>query len=244
MTTWRWQHHETIRSTQDLALEAARANDPGHLAILADLQTAGRGSRGRAWTAPPGNLNLSLLLRPPPAPPGRWPLLAGLALHTALAPYAPDLMLKWPNDLLLNGAKLAGILIDSEATPSGHLSWLVIGLGANLAAAPHIKGRPTASLPPPAPAARAIAEAITQTFDAYEHAPMAAIVEAWRACAHPIGTELDVLTPQRRITGRFAGLSPNGELLLEGEALAISSAEVFFFEKKNQKTFITGASVA
>jgi BirA family biotin operon repressor/biotin-[acetyl-CoA-carboxylase] ligase len=150
--SWRVQEHKTLASTQDAAIAAARAGDPGRLAILAATQTAGRGSRGRGWLSPAGNLNLSVLLRPDASvPPGLYALLAGVALHEALSAYAAGLMLKWPNDLLLGGAKLGGILIDASFAAAGVPDWVVIGIGANLAVAPHIAGRETAALPPPAP---------------------------------------------------------------------------------------------
>ncbi len=207
-------------------MEAARAGDPGHLAILADAQTVGRGSRGRAWASPPGNLNLSVLLRPGQGhpEPGRWALLAAVSLHEALSPYADGLMLKWPNDVLLHGAKLAGILIDSEP---GEAGFVVIGLGANLAAAPPVAGRATARLPPPAPLATTIAERVVAALDRWGVRETPCLVEAWLARAHPIGTRLDVRTPQRVISGAFAGLTDAGELRVVGEAHSISSAEVF-----------------
>ncbi len=226
---WRWEHHGELASTQDRAIAAARAGENGQLAIMADRQTAGRGSRGRAWCAPEGNLNLSLLIRPrqAAADPGRWSLLAALALHAALRPYAPGLMLKWPNDVLLAGAKLAGILIDSQLGRNNTLDWVVIGLGANLAAAPTIPGRPTAHLLPPAPAPATIAAAITRAIDAHAHLPTAAIAAAWLAHAHPIGTALDIRTPTATFAGTFAGLTPAGALLLHNHPCPITSAEVF-----------------
>ena len=223
---WRWERHATLGSTQDLALQAARACAPGRLAVLADTQTAGRGSRGRPWTSPPGNLNLSVLLRPGTArvEPGRWALLAALSLHDALRPYTDGLLLKWPNDVLLHGAKLAGVLIDSEP---GETGFVVIGMGANLATAPALPDRATARLPPPAPAAGVVAGRVLEAVDAWQNVEMPALVDAWLARAHPLGTLLDVRTPQRQLRGAFAGLTRAGALLLSGEDSAISSAEIF-----------------
>ena len=133
-------------------------------------------------------------------------------------------MLKWPNDVLLHGAKLAGILIDSQIGDSG---FVVIGMGANLAAAPLLSDRLATRLPPPAPQARHVAERIAAELDAWGALETPQLVEAWLARAHPIGTALDVQTTQRHVRGRFAGLTAGGGLLLAGEAGAISSAEVF-----------------
>jgi BirA family biotin operon repressor/biotin-[acetyl-CoA-carboxylase] ligase len=220
---WRVQEHEELASTQDAAIEAARGSDPGRLAILAHTQTAGRGSRGRSWSSPAGNLNLSVLLRPcTPRAPGLYALLAGVALHKALSAHAKNLMLKWPNDLLLGSGKLGGILIDASFDAHGIPAWFVIGIGANLAAAPHIRGRETASLPPPAPNPRDVAEAVLKALDATED-----IAADWLARAHPVGTRLHIETPQRRIDGTFKGITGTGELLLAEEARPISSGEVF-----------------
>jgi BirA family biotin operon repressor/biotin-[acetyl-CoA-carboxylase] ligase len=218
---WRVQRYACLASTQVTAIAAAEAGDPGRLAILADAQIAGRGSRGRGWIAAEGNLNFSALLRPePPLRPGFWSLLAGIALYEALAPYARGLMLKWPNDLLLDGAKLGGILIDASA-------YLVIGIGANLAASPAIEGRRTAHLPPPAPDPRVIAERLMSAIDAYSVASAAEINAAWLDRAHKLGTFLDIRTPQRRLQGAFAGLTTSGALCIEGQDEPLSSAEVF-----------------
>ncbi len=133
-------------------------------------------------------------------------------------------MLKWPNDILLHGAKLAGILIDSQPGPGG---FVVIGLGANLATAPTLPDRATARLPPPAPSPATVAERVLAALDTWGAHETSSLVEAWLARAHPVGTLLDVRTPQRVVRGQFAGLTDAGALLLAGQAAAISSAEVF-----------------
>ena len=113
--------HDTLGSTNAEALARARAGERGPLWITAARQTAGRGRRGNVWTSEPGNLYASLLLTDA-APPAHLPELASwsaLAVLDAVAraapPLAPALKLKWPNDLLLDGAKLAGILIEAES---------------------------------------------------------------------------------------------------------------------------------
>jgi BirA family biotin operon repressor/biotin-[acetyl-CoA-carboxylase] ligase len=218
---WRVQRYACLASTQDTAIAAAHAGDPGRLGVLADIQSAGRGSRGRGWAAPAGNLNFSALLRPDgPIHPGFWSLLAGIALYEALSPYAAGLMLKWPNDLLLDSAKLGGILIDAAA-------YLVIGMGANLAAAPAIEGRRTAHLPGPAPDPAVIAERLCAEIDRLSPLGLDAIIEAWLARAHPLGTPLDIHTPQRHLKGLFAGLTDSGALRISGHTEFFSSAEIF-----------------
>jgi BirA family biotin operon repressor/biotin-[acetyl-CoA-carboxylase] ligase len=189
--------------------------------VLALRQTAGRGSRGRLWQAPEGNLNLSILLRPsrPVAEAGMFALLAGIAVAEAVERFTPlPTTLKWPNDVLLHNAKLAGILID--AVPLGAaLEWLVIGIGVNLREAPAIAGRVTTSLGQHGVQVTplAAADAILAGIEHWQGAPAAAIREAWLARAHPLGTPLDVSTGGRRLQGAFAGLSEAGELLLRSE---------------------------
>jgi BirA family biotin operon repressor/biotin-[acetyl-CoA-carboxylase] ligase len=226
--------HQELASTQTAALAAARAGAPP-FAILAHRQTAGRGRAGRAWQAPPGNLNLSILLRPAPAPllPAAWSLLAGVALFEAAAAHAPRarLALKWPNDLLLDQAKLAGILIDSALTPSGLLDWVVIGIGVNLAHAPALPDRPTACLAScgPAPSPEPFARALLPHLETWLAAPFPAVRAAWLARAHPTGTRLRVQRGDEVIEGAFLGLTDDGRLMLSG-ATDTASGDVDILE--------------
>ena len=112
--------HELLVSTNTEALTLARAGERGPLWVTAGRQSAGRGRRGRSWTSEPGNLFASLLLTEP-ASPEHWSelsLVAALAIHDTIADLAPAsrprLAIKWPNDLLLDGAKFAGILAEGE----------------------------------------------------------------------------------------------------------------------------------
>ena len=131
--------HESVGSTNAEALARARAGERGPLWIVTAEQTAGRGRRGAAWVSKRGNLYATLLLSEP-SPKAAAPQLsfvAALALHDAVASLAPQLgpvlKLKWPNDLLLGGAKLAGILIEGESDPAFAV---VIGFGVNCASHP------------------------------------------------------------------------------------------------------------
>jgi BirA family biotin operon repressor/biotin-[acetyl-CoA-carboxylase] ligase len=128
--------YDTLGSTNAEALALARAGERGPLWVTARSQSAGRGRRGSTWVSPAGNLYASLLVSEP-APPEHAPqlsLVAALAVHDAVAECAPalgpSLTLKWPNDLLLGGAKLAGILMESENEPR---FVVVIGIGLNCA---------------------------------------------------------------------------------------------------------------
>jgi BirA family biotin operon repressor/biotin-[acetyl-CoA-carboxylase] ligase len=209
---WRLVVHDCLPSTSSLCQALARDGEPGGLAVLARAQTGGRGSNGRHWASPPGNLYLSALLRPPgPArEAGQWSLLAGVAVAEAVAALLPadaDLALKWPNDLLLGGAKLAGILIDSDAA-GARLDWLVIGIGINLASAPTLAERATTCLAAhiAAPAPEVMAEAVLERLAHWRAVHAAAGFAAIRAAWRPWGA---------RLPG-FGGLSDAGALLAVG----------------------------
>jgi BirA family transcriptional regulator, biotin operon repressor / biotin---[acetyl-CoA-carboxylase] ligase len=232
-TSWRLEIHDELDSTSDTCLARAARGEASGLAVMARRQTRGRGSRGRDWQDPGGNLAFSVLLRPDSGahsgagawPVGLWPFIAGLAFHGAIAPWihAPaSLRLKWPNDLLLGGRKMAGILIEAGEDPSGR--WLVLGFGANLRAAPPIAGRALACVaddgeaPEPEIVARAICAGLDHwmavcggTGDGKGFDP---IRRAWLAHAHPPGTRLVVRDERGQVEGSFDGLDAQGMLLL------------------------------
>ena len=223
---WRLAIHDSLGSTSDLCRARATAGEAAGLAVMARRQEQGRGSHGRAWSSPPGNLYLSVLLRPggPLAEGGLWSLLAAVVLAETVEPHLPDpaaLRLKWPNDLLLNGRKLAGILLDSTADSAGQLGSLVIGFGLNLAAAPDLPDREAASLaeiappPPPEEAANALLARLTHWCARQAAEGFAPVRAAWLARAPIPGTPLRFRQGSRDLAGTFAGISPDGALLLD-----------------------------
>jgi BirA family biotin operon repressor/biotin-[acetyl-CoA-carboxylase] ligase len=230
---WALTAFPEIHSTQDVAIQAAAAGCPSRTGYIAARQTQGRGRGGRLWQAPEGNLNFSGVLRPGPVVPmpAQWSLMAAVALHHALASTLPSpaqLSLKWPNDVLLDGAKLAGILIDSAVTPEGRLDWVVIGIGVNLAETPRLPDRATTCLArhgvtvPPAE----LASRLMTALDHWAGQALPTIRAAWLARAHPAGTPLRVHVGSHVIEGIFDGLGEDGSLLLQGHS-PIRSAEVF-----------------
>jgi BirA family biotin operon repressor/biotin-[acetyl-CoA-carboxylase] ligase len=220
---WRLEVHAALPSTSD------------RLAVLARRQTAGRGRAGRGWASPPGNLHLSLLLRPagPARLAAQWALLAGVALAEAAREIDPEpaaLRLKWPNDLLRHGAKAAGILAETALAPDGSLAWLCLGIGVNLAHAPALPDRPTACLggavAPEAFAIRLIsrldhwcAQQVAEGF-----APVRA---AWVGFGPAIG-EMLTMRGGPVPGGAFAGLAEDGSLLLvaDGQTHMIRAGEI------------------
>src|SRR5262249_30015854 len=135
----RHKAYETLGSTNAEALALARAGERGLLWVTAQRQSAGRGRRGSQWISPPGNLYATLLLTEPsrPAQAPQLSFVAALAAHDAVTICAPQLgpslKVKWPNDLLVDKAKVAGILLEGENTP---IFAVAIGIGVNCATHP------------------------------------------------------------------------------------------------------------
>ncbi len=222
---------DEIGSTSD-ALKARAACPGSEAALLARRQSEGRGRLGRPWRTVDGNLHLSVLLRPQNLRwPGHWSILAAVALADTVRPYVPAdaLRLKWPNDLMLNGGKLAGILLEAGFAPG---PWLVIGFGVNLAGAPLDLGRPVACLATAAPAPEVFADRLLHTLQGwrrrYAAEGFAPVRAAWLATAHAPGERIVVGAGGQRVRGTFRGLGDDGTLLLdrpEGE-LSITAGEL------------------
>ena len=232
---WRLEVHAALPSTSDRIAAAAGAGEAAGLAVLAHRQTAGRGRAGRGWASPPGNLYLSVLLRPagPARGAAQWALLAGVALAEAAAEIDPEpaaLRLKWPNDLLRHGAKCAGILAETALAPDGGLDWLCLGIGVNLTHAPALPDRPTACLgaaePPEAFAARLIAR-LDHWCRCQAAEGFAPVRAAWSGLGPRPGEAL-VVRGGPVAGGAYAGLAEDGSLLLEVDGIrhAIRAGEV------------------
>jgi BirA family transcriptional regulator, biotin operon repressor / biotin---[acetyl-CoA-carboxylase] ligase len=233
--------HDSIGSTNDEAKRLARAGAAERTVLWALEQTAGRGRRGRAWASPRGNFYASLIMRPdcPAEHAPQLGFVAALAIGGALAELAPTLCTpsyKWPNDVLVNGRKIAGILLESEMTASGKLAFLVVGVGVNLAVAPQGTEFPATSaaaerLGAIAPAA--MLEAFLRNFQYWEHCwrdiGFAPVGAAWRAAAASRGEEIRVRLESTTLFGRFVDIDDQGILLLDcaGECRRISAGEVF-----------------
>ena len=218
-------------STNDDVAALAAAGEPEGLWLRAGRQTGGRGRQGRLWSSPPGNLHASTLVRlragDPAAP--TLALVAGVALHEAASAWAPEagIRIKWPNDLLAGGAKLAGILLERAGDA------VVIGFGANLAHHPQGLERPVTSLaalsgsaPEPDLFAEQLAESFARWLALWRTGGVAAIRSAWLERAHPPGTAL--VTPEGE--GLFEGLDESGALRLRlphGETRLIHAGDVF-----------------
>ena len=231
----------TIGSTNAEALARVRAGERGPLWITAEAQTDGRGRNGRTWTSPQGNLYATLLLTEPCAP-AQAPQLAfvsGLALHDAVAQCAPafaeQLALKWPNDLLLGRAKLAGILIESESGPAFSIA---IGIGVNCASHPDDTPYPATDLRSvgadtdvgPKLLLEALSVSMQQRLLQWRQGESFAQIRAdWLARAAGLGEHINVRLSDREFSGRFGGLDDSGRLLLQqdGRLVTVTAGDVF-----------------
>ncbi|RXT22408.1 biotin--[acetyl-CoA-carboxylase] ligase [Bosea sp. Tri-39] len=224
--------------------EARRAlgeGDPGRLWIVAKSQNAGRGRHGRHWGSPPGNLYASLLMVTPcePALAPQLGFVAGLALHDAAAAVtglaAPALGLKWPNDLLLGGAKTSGLLLEGE-NRAGHFN-VIIGIGINVASAPEETPYPATHLAAHAAGASverllaALSDAWHRRFSAWSlPGGFGPTRSAWLERAAYLGEVITMRLPEGPVSGRFRGLDASGRLELETEAglRVIDAGDLFF----------------
>lgn len=202
--------------------------------LTADRQTAGRGRMARTWVSPVGNLYASGLVRLRAGDPGAATLafVAAVALFDAMASWAPSIQLKWPNDLLVDGAKLSGILLERAVDA------VVVGFGVNLASCPSGLERPVTSLAamgvtPPDPSV--FLETLVETFgvwlNCWRQEGLSPIRSAWLERAHPIGTTLVANLPDgEKISGFFDGLAESCALrlrLADGQVRVIHAADVF-----------------
>ena len=224
-----------LDSTNEEARRRAVTGEAGQLWIMARHQTAGRGRRGRAWDTGSGNLAATLLIRPA-RPLAEWAQLsfaAAIAAADTVAHFAPTatIAVKWPNDVLLEGRKVAGILLET-AGPA-----LAIGIGVNLATHPEDTAFPAISLaamglrpPVPEAALTILAAGFAAWYERWRMQGFAPLRDAWLARAAGLGTRIRARLPDSEHAGVFEGIDAGGALLLNeaGRTRAIAAGEVFF----------------
>jgi BirA family biotin operon repressor/biotin-[acetyl-CoA-carboxylase] ligase len=252
-------HRASVDSTQDevravlARLSAGAPSDPwpegAALVLRADEQTGGRGRHGRVWDSPPGNLYLTIALPCPDGPRAGIAagFIGGVALAEALGdlgfggdPTRPTARLKWPNDVLVDGAKVAGLLPEMVEDGAGR-PWVLLGMGINIASAPTAATMlyPVAALsawpgaPPVDPDAMLAAllprlAAWVTRWRAEGFAPLRA---AWLTHGHGLGAPVRVRLGERTLSGLFEGLTPEGGLKLRepsGELRTVLAGDVLF----------------
>jgi BirA family biotin operon repressor/biotin-[acetyl-CoA-carboxylase] ligase len=245
---------DEIGSTSTEASEAAARGDTGEVWFAALKQTAGRGRRGRAWETPSGNLAASLLIVPDcdPAIAATLGFVAGVALNRALAATLPAgllkqgidgvggsnrIALKWPNDLLADGRKLAGILLEAHKRADGTHA-IVIGFGVNIVSAPEGLPYPATSLSrlgtdlTPEALFEALAEEWVVAYELWDHGrDVADILRLWRASAAGIGAEVAVSKDGGVVRGVFESIDDMGRLVVranDNSRITITAGDVHF----------------
>lgn len=253
---YRLNGFDTIGSTSSEAARAAQAGDVGDVWFAALRQTEGRGRRGRAWETAHGNLAASLLVVPDadPAMAATLGFVAGVALSRALVTVLPQgiirigvggadeapgrsIALKWPNDVLADGAKLAGILLEAHKRPDGRMA-IIIGFGVNVVAAPEGLPYPATSIAGlgsdvSAPTLfSALSDCWVDCFEAWDNGRgVADILQLWRRSAAGIGAEVAVSRDSEVVRGIFETIDDAGRLIVRGkdnQRVAITAGDVHF----------------
>ncbi|MBD8891076.1 biotin--[acetyl-CoA-carboxylase] ligase [Roseibium litorale] len=238
---FRIEWHESVGSTNTLAFEHARDGDPGNLWVVAGEQTLGRGRRGRDWFSLKGNLFASLLLIDPADRDrlGELPLVAAVSLAEAVDAAAGTHQLaglKWPNDLLVEGAKLSGILLEAETLQDGRLA-VVLGFGVNCAAHPELSLYRSTDLMSLGFRVEAnelhghLARILAARLGAWRRpGGFDAVRKAWLSRAVHLGKTITVRNGDREQTGTFVDLDSRGHLILgldNGSRQTIFAGDVF-----------------
>ncbi|MCU0884909.1 MAG: biotin--[acetyl-CoA-carboxylase] ligase [Beijerinckiaceae bacterium] len=232
-------HKGSVASTMDEARGHVGAHRTDPCWFVADEQTGGRGRHGRTWMSPPGNLYATLALVAPceAARAAELSFVAGLALHGAVASVSglghPHLGIKWPNDLLLGSAKVAGLLLEGVQI-EGRFAVLV-GFGVNILSAPPETPYPACCLADAAPAATrdAVFAALSEHWlDAMAvwQSGFTATRAAWLAVAHGLGTQVRIRPPGGEVSGLMRGIDARGCLVLataDGER-TFDAGDLFF----------------
>ena len=232
---YRRQVHAELDSTNAQARRLAETGVVGPLWIMALRQSAGRGRRGRAWISPEGNLAATLLLRPAAlqSVTGQLSFAAALAAADLAAHFAPQaaITVKWPNDVLADGKKLAGMLLE------GANGWLAIGVGVNLAGHPEDTEFPATSLaslglvaPSPEDALTILAARFAHWYDVWMQSGFGSLRMHWLKRAKGVGAPIRARLSRETREGVFEGIDDSGALLLNegGRVCAIAAGEVFF----------------
>lgn len=234
------RHRAVTASTNDDVMAAAATGAPEGFVLYADTQTEGRGRRGRSWVSPRGNLYASLLLRPASVmEAGHYSFVIALALVDTLTERLDRsrIRVKWPNDVLVDGAKIAGILLETVESADGQA--LVAGLGVNLVLHPQTARYPATSLHALGFAAeKLVPEDFLKCALGYVNhyrsllllEGFSAIRDIWLAQAAGIGEKLTVRLPDAEIEGDFSGIDDRGCLLLKqqgGMVMKVATGDVF-----------------
>lgn len=219
-----WTHvaFDSVGSTNDEAGRLADAGAAEGTIVWARQQTGGRGRRGRRWASPVGNLYSSTILRPscPAAQAAELGFVAALAVADMVHD-GREVRVKWPNDVLVGGGKVAGILPESSIGQDGRVEYVVLGIGVNVTFAPQLPEMryPGAILGGTVESALGrLAVGLARRMSEWRRDGFAHIRAAWLEKAGPIGMQVDVKLGEELVRGQFRGIDIDGGLLLETDA--------------------------
>ena len=238
-------HFASVESTNDTAKQLAVCGAKSRTLVWADEQTRGRGRGGHDWHSPPGNLYSTIILRPGKSAQETAGLsfIAALAISDAmqeLLPRSATLNLKWPNDVLIDGKKVAGILLESAAVGGGDAEWVIIGCGVNVASHPKKAGNNATSLANEGcdnvDLGRLLETYIRHLLDWEERwqvGGFSPIRTAWLQRATGIGKPVRVRLSTDEFEGLFTDMDTSGALLVElpdGDVRRVTAGDVFLGE--------------
>ena len=235
---WRVQVLGTTPSTQDVVRGLADNGEPEGLAIQALQQTKGRGRHGNLWSSPMGNLYISLLLRPlcRADKAAQMAFVAALALSETIQLCMEDghtKTLKWPNDVLVDGQKISGILLETKLDAHGRVDYLIIGTGLNIFAPPE-GAVGLDSIKKDRLAVNTVRDIylsnLLTCYKEWQEHGFAPIRDAWLKQAHGIGQPMRIRLPEMTYEGIFKGVDENGTLLADvnGEIKKFTAGDVHF----------------
>jgi len=236
---WRLDARDSVGSTNDEARALAVAGAPHGTIVSARRQDAARGRRGRAWSAPEGNLYCTAILRPqvPFSRAGELTFVVAVAVADAVASFGLEPKLKWPNDVQIAGDKMCGILLEAAVAPDRTVDWIVAGIGVNIAHHPqladynatslHAAGAKDATVEA---ALERLAAALDRRLAEWRAGGFDATRAAWLKRAVGLGARIKVRLETETLEGVFEQIDPTGALILRTDTgrHSITAGDVFF----------------
>jgi BirA family biotin operon repressor/biotin-[acetyl-CoA-carboxylase] ligase len=235
-------------STNEDAMAAAENWSEDNLVVWSLEQTGGQGRYGRSWASPKGNLYASILLHPECSleQASQYSFLTSLAIMDSLQQFlSPErIRLKWPNDVLVDGKKVSGILLQSGPLKNDHVEWLVVGMGINVLSYPKDTVYPATALaecgvPPDMLDLQDMLINILNHFDIWQSRlkadGFAPLRQAWLKMCQGIGDTITVRLPNEELQGRFTSIDGYGALHLDmpdGKERIVAAGDVFFAPQK------------
>ncbi len=240
MIAFRELRFAELGSTNDEARAQLAAGAKAGTIVVAERQTAGRGRMGRDWVSPSGNLYTSLILKPgcPMARAAELSFVTALAVAETVAGALPDtarVTCKWPNDVLVDGAKISGILLESHSDDGRHLSWVIIGVGINVASAPAGLAYAATSIASSGGDANvdavlaAYQKRIGHWYEVWQRDGFVPVREAWLARADRLGETIRVRLANSTLDGTFISVDTDGALMLRtdaGDTVKVAAGDV------------------